>query len=524
MKQSFLYRFIAVILIMAICLPAVRVRADEPKNQQDTESLSHTFFDEDSDSDNNDKPDSSVASITDATLGDPTKELNCKAAAVIDVKTGNMLFEYNSNNKYCPGGLLKLMTALVVFEKGSSSDVVRVSGNKYYEENADYMDVVIYSGEQIPVKDLLYGLILKSGNESAYALAEYVSQDAKSFADDMNSVAKELGCKNSTFSGPNNDYASETSSSAYDMALIAAALYRHPLFRTIIETENYFIPATNKSEERELWQDNRMKYYANTDYYYKYHIGGKVGYSDIGGCFVSFAEKDGMTIACVVLGANPEEMIYSDTVKLCNHVFNSYQRVYPLRNYKLEIDPGSSALIRNYYSNVGHSLPYYYLNDNICINVEKGFGEEDIRINPVLYSEPEGDKAGILEIYYKDKLISQSYINVGISSIYDKATNSGELATLTVASGADTNLSSDKDSSIKKIAIYIILIISVIICILLIILMILSHRIRKKRKNNKKPEIDRKTRSGIEYAEIVKYPDSKNVDKDDNNHSDNDEV
>ena len=54
--------------------------------------------------------------------------------------------------------------------------------------------------------------------------------------------------------------------------------------------------------------------------------------------------------------------------------------------------------------------------------------------------------------------------------------------------------------------------------------MILSHRIRKKRKNNKKPEIDRKTRSGIEYAEIVKYPDSKNDDKDDNNHSDNDEV
>ena len=267
MRQNFIYRFLAVIIVAAMCISPASVHADELSYE--SEIIENVLFDED---DEDSEIDTSVASITDATLTDPVQELNCKAAAVIDVKTGNMLYEYNSESKYCPGGLLKLMTALVVFEKGSSSDIVNVSNNKYYEENADYLDVVVHSGEQIPVRDLLYGLLLKSGDEAAYALAEYVSGDVATFTQEMNSVASQLGCKNSSFSGPNNDYASSTTCSAYDMALIAGALYRHPLFRTIIETENYFIPATNKSDERELWQDNRMKYYANTDYYYKYHI------------------------------------------------------------------------------------------------------------------------------------------------------------------------------------------------------------------------------------------------------------
>ena len=515
MRQNFIYRFLAVIIVAAMCISPASVHADELSYE--SEIIENVLFDED---DEDSEIDTSVASITDATLTDPVQELNCKAAAVIDVKTGNMLYEYNSESKYCPGGLLKLMTALVVFEKGSSSDIVNVSNNKYYEENADYLDVVVHSGEQIPVRDLLYGLLLKSGDEAAYALAEYVSGDVATFTQEMNSVASQLGCRNSSFSGPNNDYASSTTCSAYDMALIAGALYRHPLFRTIIETENYFIPATNKSDERELWQDNRMKYYANTDYYYKYHIGGKVGYSDIGGCFVSFAEKNGMTVACVVMGADPESMIYSDTVKLCNHVFNSYERLYPLRGYKLEINPEESALIKNYYSNVGHSLPYYYLNDNICINVEKGTGVDDITIKPVLYPEPEDDKAGILEIYYKGELISQSYIMVGISSIYSRATNSGELSTLTDASGDnDSSAAGAKDSSIKKIAVIVILVLSVLILVVILILSIIVSHNRKKKKNKQEAEKIKKYKTRDIYSEIVKYPDSK--DKGDSN---NDEV
>ncbi len=515
MRQNFIYRFLAVIIVAAMCISPASVHADELSYE--SEIIENVLFDED---DEDSEIDTSVASITDATLTDPVQELNCKAAAVIDVKTGNMLYEYNSDSKYCPGGLLKLMTALVVFEKGSTSDIYKVSNNKYYEENADYLDVVVYPGEEISVKDLLYGLLLKSGDEAAYALAEYVSGDVATFTQEMNSVASQLGCKNSSFSGPNNDYASSTTCSAYDMALIAGALYRHPLFRTIIETENYFIPATNKSDERELWQDNRMKYYANTDYYYKYHIGGKVGYSDIGGCFVSFAEKNGMTVACVVMGADPESMIYSDTVKLCNHVFNSYERLYPLRGYKLEINPEESALIKNYYSNVGHSLPYYYLNDNICINVEKGTGADDITIKPVLYPEPEDDKAGILEIYYKGELISQSYIMVGISSIYSRATNSGELSTLTDASGDnDSSAAGAKDSSIKKIAVIVILVLSVLILVVILILSIIVSHNRKKKKNKQEAEKIKKYKTRDIYSEIVKYPDSK--DKGDSN---NDEV
>jgi D-alanyl-D-alanine carboxypeptidase len=484
MKRNTMFRFIASILIVAICFFSVTVNASEiypSKNNMVNETI---IFDEDDDSD----IDSSVASITDATMGDPTKELSCKAAAVIDVKTGNLLYEYNADTAYSPGGLLKLMTALVTFEKGSSSDVVKISNNKYYSENADYLDVILYAGEEIPVKDLLYGLLLKSGEETAYALAEYISGDAGSFADEMNSVAAELGCKNSIFKGPNNDLGSGTKCSASDMALIAAALYNHPLFRTIIETENYFIPATNKNEERELWQDNRMKYYANTDYYYRYHIGGKVGYSDIGGCFVSYAERNGMTIACVVMGTDPQEMIYSDTVKLCNHAFNSYERLYPLRGYKLEIDPGESALIKNYYSNVEHTLPYYYLNDNICINVDKSISENDIKINPVMYSKPEGEKAGVIEIYYKDKLISQSYIMIGIKSVYSNKGKGTEIATDTDSTIPDQKTITDKDTKIRKIAITTILVIAGLICLVLLILIIVTARNRSKKKDEVKDE------------------------------------
>ena len=522
MKKNLLYRLIAAILIAAIFFFSESVYACDINYLSDNIVSYDILYEDDEDTD----IDTSVASLTDATLTDPVSQLNCKAAAVIDVKTGNMLFEYNADKAYYPGGLIKLMTALVVFEKASSSDIVQISNNKYYAENADSLDVVLYSGESIPIKDLLYGLLLKSGEEAAFAISEYVSGNVSDFAAEMNSVAADLGCKNSTFSGPNNDFAGGSKCSASDMALVASALYKHPLFRTIIETENYYIPATNKSDERELWQDNRMKYYANTDYYYKYHIGGKVGYSDIGGCFVSFAEKNGMTIACVVMGTDPQEMIYSDTVKLCNHVFNSYERIYPLRGYKLQIDLGSSVLIKNYYSNVGHSLPYYYLNDNICINVEKGTGIDNLEINPVLFPQPEGLKAGKMEIYYKGKLISESDIMVGISSVYDI---SGQTDDTSKNNESDDKkeINNDTDKKVRKIAISSILILAGMICfVILILLIIITHfNIHKKmlrKKKNKKISSGGKRDKKSEDKKSEENSD-KSLEKDDSPEKDVDE-
>ena len=421
-------------------------------------------------------PTATVLADDTASEGDAT---TYESAVVIDIETGNILYEKNADKPIYPAGLMKLMTGLVALDKLSSSETVTVSKNEFFSETPGSLDVVLHPGENLTVRDVLFALFLKSGDDAALAIAEHISGSASAFADEMNSLSESIGCTGSTWKGPNNYYGDGTVTTAQDMAIIAKELYGHPLFRSIIESETYTIPATNKSEARELWQDNRMKYKANTDYYNPLHIGGKVGYSELGGgCFVSFAEKNGMTIACVVMGCRPSEQIYTDTSAIYDKVFNDYTRVYPLRGYSFEVDIDESIIIDNYFARVEHSLPYYYVNENIAINVPSGYDPADLSLNPVMFTKPSGSKAGIMEIYYKDKKIAETDIEISISTVYPEDYLTGDGSTQTDAE-KDENAT---DKKVRSVAIYMILIVIGLMLLVLIVLLIALRRTGRSEK------------------------------------------
>ncbi len=476
--KSFKYRYIIILLIFIFCSP-VMVNASDSLFVVKTGEAYKADSEEAEDIEDNTEEDKPF---------DPNEDLNCKSAAVIDVKTGKFLYEYNSDKRAYPGGLLKLMTGLVILENVPNADNVLISNNSYYTESPDSDDVILHPGESISVKNLLYILMLKSGEEAAYALSEYRSKSSGEFSKEMNEVAEKIGCTSSQFKGPNNQFGDGTISSAHDMALIAAELYKHPLFKMIIETDIYKVPATNKSEEREIWQENKMKYSANKDYYHENHIGGKVGYSELGGgCFVSYAERDGMTIACVVMGCDPQELIYSDTSGLYDYVFERYDRIYPLRGYKIEVDEEASPILSNFNMNVDHTLPFYYVDDDICINVDKGTKDNSIKLVPVMFSQPQGNKAGTVDVYYKDKVVAQSDILIGISSVYSKkSSNSINEDTATSSEPAEDKYSvNKKNDKVKNIAVKAILVLALLIVTAFFVLIIVNSYAKRKRNHKK---------------------------------------
>lgn len=405
---------------------------------------------------------------------------NYESAVVIDISTGNILYEKNADKQIYPAGLMKLMTGLVAIEKTSSTETVKVSNNEFFAESPGSLDVVLHPGEEISVRDALFALFLKSGDDAALALAEHISGSATSFTDEMNKLSEEIGCTGSVWKGPNNYYGDGTLTTARDLAIIAKELYSHPLFRSIIEADTYTIPATNKSDPRELWQDNRMKYKANTDFYNPLHIGGKVGYSEVGGgCFLSFAENKGMTVACIVMGCKPSEEIYSSTSALYDKVFNQYTRVYPLRGYTFDVDIEESVIIDNYFDRVEHSLPYYYVNEDLAINVDAGYDPADIELNPVMYTKPAGSKAGVMEIYYKGSKAAETDIEINISSVYPEDYLKGDGSTATDAD-------KDKDAADKKVRSVLMYMILIVIGLMIPLLVVLLFALRRSGGSKKK--------------------------------------
>lgn len=182
-------------------------------------------------------------------------------------------------------------------------------------------------GEQMTMEQCLYGMLLESANECAYAIAEHVGGgDVNVFVDMMNQKAAELGCQDSHFNNTNGLPDENHYVSAYDMALISRAAYQNPTFAKIIGTESYQIPPTNThADPTPLNNHHSMLHpYHTSRYVYPYCLGGKTGYTRAANStLVTYAAKDGMTLVCVVLNVtSPGHWI--DTTNLFNYCFDNF--------------------------------------------------------------------------------------------------------------------------------------------------------------------------------------------------------
>jgi D-alanyl-D-alanine carboxypeptidase len=238
----------------------------------------------------------------------------------MDLNTGQILYEKNINEKLAPASTTKILTALITLEKCKLDDKVVVGPKPPFEDGSK---IYLLEGEEITVKDLLYGMMLESANDAALALAEYISGSSAEFAKLMNKRAVELGCNNSNFVNPNGLYEDNHYTTAYDLALIGKAAMENTTFREIVSTEYYEIKPTNKQvETRYIY--NIDKLIRGTQYKYEGADGVKTGYTTKSkNTIVASATRGNQRILAVQLRS--ENDLYEDSIKLLDYGFNAFK-------------------------------------------------------------------------------------------------------------------------------------------------------------------------------------------------------
>ncbi len=197
------------------------------------------------------------------------------------------------------------------------------------------MQLQIYKfGEKIKVEDLLYAMLIPSGNDAANVLAEHVSGSLSGFAELMNKKAKEIGCTNSNFTNPSGIHDENLYTTAYDLSLIARYAMNFETFRKVVSTPSYTLPSTNAySKADRTFSISNSLINPNSKDYYEYATGIKTGYtSSAKDCLIASAKKDDIEFMIVVLGAgsrsNGQKERYLDCKTLFDFAFDNYTAYY----------------------------------------------------------------------------------------------------------------------------------------------------------------------------------------------------
>ncbi len=249
-----------------------------------------------------------------------------EAAIVMEASTGTVLYEKNADEQLYPASITKIMTALLAVENSSMDEQVTFSMDAVYKTEGSGISRDV--DEVMSMKDCLYGLMLESSNECAYAIAEHVGGTYDNFVQMMNEKAAELGCTHTHFNNPHGLPDENHYTCARDMALISQEALKNETFRLITSTRRYTIPPTNKhAQETYLTNHHKMlnNWRGDSTYLYDGCIGGKTGYTSVAdSTLVTFAERDGMTLICVVMKEKSPGH-YVDTTNLLNYCFENFQ-------------------------------------------------------------------------------------------------------------------------------------------------------------------------------------------------------
>ena len=265
---------------------------------------------------------------------------NAKSSIVMDIDSGRILYKNNIHEPRLIASITKIMTAVVAIENAklnsnytAKEEILEMYGTSIYLEY----------NEKMSLKNLLYGLLLRSGNDAAVVIANNVCKNEAEFVKLMNQKAQQLKMNDTNFANSHGlDEKTKNYSSAYDMALLSSYAYKnHAIYRKISGTKKYETSTKNKSY---LWY-NRNKLLNS----YDYCTGGKNGYTPSAGrTLVTTAEKDGLRLTAVTLNDGDEYVTHKN---LYNYVFSQYQ------NYKI-IDKDTFSVDKTFFKN------YYENNQN----------------------------------------------------------------------------------------------------------------------------------------------------------------
>lgn len=215
------------------------------------------------------------------------------AALLMEAETGRVLYEQNAHAALPMASTTKIMTALLALEMGDMSETITVGKNAYGVPGTSmYLEL----GEEMTLEQMLYGLMLASGNDAAVAIAEHLGGTVENFCRLMTRRAEEIGCENTIFSTPHGLPAQQHHTTAWDLALITREALKLPAFREIVSTQRASLPWAGHAYNRVLTNKNRLLSS------YPGAIGVKTGYTRAAGrCLVFAAEREGMLLLGVLL-------------------------------------------------------------------------------------------------------------------------------------------------------------------------------------------------------------------------------
>ncbi len=305
------------------------------------------------------------------------------AEIVIEQSTGRILHESNASKQMYMASTTKIMTALVTIEKSSPDELVVIPKQAQGVEGSS---IYIKAGEVYTVQDLLYGLMLRSGNDSATALAIHVAGSTENFAKLMNEKAKELGALNTNFVNPHGLHDDNHYTTAKDLALITKSAYEKVLFRKIVSSKYYDLKGNRIYNKNKL-----LATFDGAD-------GVKTGYTTIAGrCLVSSSTRNGMQVICVTLNCYD---MWERSKTLMNRVHQNYSMVKVL-------DKNDTININNNYKIIAsvRNDRFYPLLDSEIQRITQ-LNTPIIKDNNL----KSGDYCGFSEIYLDNHLIFKENI------------------------------------------------------------------------------------------------------------------
>ena len=245
---------------------------------------------------------------------------NAKSAILIEVSTGEILYQKNANERLAPASMTKIMSLILIMENIANgnlkwNDIVVVSKNA---SSMGGSQIFLETNEMMTVEDLVKGICIASGNDATVALAEKIAGTEKAFVKLMNDKVKSLGLKNTNFVNATGLDAEGHYSSAYDMSVMARELVRH---EKILEFSSIYEDYLRKNTAKKFWLVNTNKLVK----FYSYIDGLKTGYTgNAGYCLTATGLKNDMRLISVVMGEENIDNRTTDTLAMLDYGFNMY--------------------------------------------------------------------------------------------------------------------------------------------------------------------------------------------------------
>lgn len=312
------------------------------------------------------------------------------AACLMNAVTGEVVFEKNSNKIMTMASTTKIMTLIVALENSKMNEKVKISHNAASQEGSS---AYIEENSVMTMKDLLYGLMLNSGNDAAVAVAEHISGSTEAFAEKMNETAKKIGVENTSFKNPNGLDEEGHYTTAKDLAKITCYALKNKKFTEIVSTKSYTASLIRQSGDvYKIDYENHNRLLRE----YEGCIGVKTGYTEKSGrCLVSAAQRDGAKYVAVTLNCSND---WAEHKEMLDYGFSRTRYITALK---------AGECIKHIVS--GSNETELIAKEGMSIPVE-GYDKRDVTLDVKLSDEISaplnaGEKVGVIGVYCGDEFV-----------------------------------------------------------------------------------------------------------------------